>query len=176
MKPQHFIPLAVFFAIVVAFAAAFYLRLDPRETPFAIEGKPVPAFDLPPAVAGGQGLSSADLQGKVAIVNFFASWCAPCREEHPVLMTLAQRTGVPVYGIAWKDKADVLADWLARDGNPFARSGFDASGRVGIDWGVSGVPETYVVDRSGKVIWRYQGALNDAIVDKALIPLLRGLK
>ena len=175
MKPQHLLPLAIFLAIALAFGAAFYLNLDPRETPFALEGRDVPAFDLPAAVEGGEGLGSVDLQGKVAIVNFFASWCAPCRAEHPILKGLQQRTGVPVYGIAWKDKPQDLRAWLAAEGNPFGRTGFDASGRVGIDWGISGVPETFVVDRAGKVVWRYQGALNDAMVDKVLIPLLRGL-
>jgi cytochrome c biogenesis protein CcmG/thiol:disulfide interchange protein DsbE len=176
MKPQHILPLAIFLTIAVAFGAAFYLNLDPTETPFAIEGKPVPAFELPAAVEGGEGLKTADLQGKVAIVNFFASWCAPCRAEHPVLMTLEKRTGVPVVGIAWKDKPAPLRAWLAADGNPFSRTGFDESGRVGIDWGISGVPETFVVDRTGKVVWRYQGALNEAIAEKTLIPFVRSLK
>lgn len=176
MKPQHVLPLAIFLTIAVAFGVAFYLNLDPKATPFAIEGKPVPAFELPPAVEGGEGLSAADLQGKVAIVNFHASWCAPCRAEHPILMQLEKRTGVPVYGIAWKDKPADLRAWLAADGNPFSRAGFDGNGRVGIDWGISGVPETFVVDRSGKVVWRFQGALNEPIVAKSLIPVLQGLK
>lgn len=93
-----------------------------------------------------------------------------------MLKSLEQRTGVPVYGIAWKDKPADLRAWLARDGNPFSRAGFDAGGRVGIDWGISGVPETFVVDRHGKVVWRFQGALNDAIVEKILVPFIRGLK
>ena len=129
-----------------------------------------------PAVEGGEGLSTADLQGKVAIVNFHASWCAPCRAEHPILMQLEKRTGVPVYGIAWKDKPADLRAWLAADGNPFSRAGFDGNGRVGIDWGISGVPETFIVDRSGKVVWRFQGALNEPMVAKSLIPVLQGLK
>ena len=176
MKPQHVLPLAIFLTIAVAFGVAFYLNLDPKATPFAIEGKPVPVFALPPAVEGGEGLSTADLQGKVAIVNFHASWCAPCRAEHPILMQLEKRTGVPVYGIAWKDKPADLRTWLAADGNPFSRAGFDGNGRVGIDWGISGVPETFIVDRSGKVVWRFQGALNEPIVAKSLIPVLQGLK
>lgn len=176
MKPQHALPLAVFLLIAAAFGVAFYMELDPQATPFAIEGKPVPAFDLPPAVEGGEGLSAADLRGKVAIVNFFASWCAPCRVEHPMLMTLEKRTGVPVYGIAWKDRKAAIDGWFAADGNPFSRTGFDGDGRVGIDWGISGVPETFVVDRAGKVVWRYQGDLNEAVVAKGLEPLLRTLK
>lgn len=176
MKPQHFLPLAVFFMIAGLFAVAFWHGSNPSETPFAIEGKPVPDFDLPTAVDGGDGLGSADLMGKVAIINFFASWCAPCKAEHPVLMSLAERTGVPVYGIAWKDKPEAVQAWLAAEGNPFSRTGFDASGRVGIDWGISGVPETFVVDKAGRVIWRYQGELNDAVIDKGLLPVLRGLQ
>jgi cytochrome c biogenesis protein CcmG/thiol:disulfide interchange protein DsbE len=176
MKPQHVLPLAIFLAMAVAFGAAFYLNLDPKATPFAIEGKLAPSFDLPPALDGTPGLSSADLKGQVTIVNFFASWCAPCHEEHPVLMQLAQRTGVAVVGIDYKDKRQAIADWFGRDGNPFSRVGFDQSGRVFIDWGLSGVPETFVVDKSGNVVWRYQGALNDVVIAKGLEPMLESLK
>lgn len=176
MKPQHVLPLGIFLTIAVAFGAAFYLNLDPSETPFAIKDRPVPAFDLPPALDGTPGLSSADLKGQVTIVNFFASWCAPCHEEHPVLMRLAERTGVAVVGIDYKDKRPAVAEWFARDGNPFSRVGFDETGRVFIDWGLSGVPETFVVDKAGHVVWRYQGALNGAVVAKGLEPLLESLK
>ncbi len=176
MKPQHVLPLAIFLGMAVAFGAAFYMNLDPKATPFAIQGKQAPPFDLPPAIDGTPGLSSADLKGHVTIVNFFASWCAPCHEEHPVLMQLAQRTGVPVVGIDYKDKRPAIAEWFRRDGNPFSRVGFDQSGRVFIDWGLSGVPETFVVDKGGNVVWRYQGALNEAIVSKGLEPMLESLK
>jgi cytochrome c biogenesis protein CcmG/thiol:disulfide interchange protein DsbE len=177
MKPQHVLPLAIFLSMAVAFAAAFYLNLDPQQTPFAIKDRPMPAFDLPPALEGGEGLSSDDLRGGgPVILNFFAAWCAPCRAEHPVLMDLERRTGVPLYGIDYKDDREKVAAWLAADGNPFRRIGFDATGRTFIDWGLSGVPETFVIDARGHVVWRYQGALNDTVVEKILIPFLEEMK
>jgi cytochrome c biogenesis protein CcmG/thiol:disulfide interchange protein DsbE len=176
MKPQHILPLAVFLSIAVAFGVAFYTNLDPTETPFALKGRPVPPFELPPALEGVPGLASTDLRGQVSIVNFFAAWCAPCREEHPVLMTLAERAGVPVVGIDYKDKREAVAAWFAADGNPFSRIGFDESGRVFIDWGLGGVPETFVVDADGIVVWRYQGALNEAVVTRSLLPLVESLR
>lgn len=176
MKPQHVLPLAIFVTIVVAFGASFHLNLNPEETPFAIKDRSMPAFDLPPALDGTPGLASKDLQGHVAIVNFFASWCAPCREEHPVLLTLEKRTGVPLYGIAYKDQRPALAKWLGGEGNPFRAIGFDENGRTFIDWGLSGVPETFVVDGRGRVVWRFQGALNEAVLDKGLMPFLKKVK
>jgi cytochrome c biogenesis protein CcmG/thiol:disulfide interchange protein DsbE len=146
---------------------------DPHSLPSMLIGKRLPSFDLP---GGGQfqGLSSAQIEaaGRPVLVNFFASWCIPCVEEASVLMALKAQD-LPVYGIAYKDKLDATADFLARNGDPYARIGLDQPGRVAIDFGVYGVPETYLVDAGGIVRWRWAGALTDDVVRQGLMPLLK---
>ena len=164
-------------------------RFDPRGVPSALVGKPVPAFDLPaqpsPAQAssvqsldGGEarGFSGADLlaAGRPVLVNFFASWCVPCVIEHPQLMALA-REGLPIWGIAYKDKPEAAAAFLARRGNPFTRLARDAAGQVALDWGVYGVPESYLVDSRGVIRWRYAGPLTPEVVEDQVRPLLRAM-
>jgi cytochrome c biogenesis protein CcmG/thiol:disulfide interchange protein DsbE len=168
--------LLVPFAGVVAAGAGFFAMLkretegtfDPRGVPSMLIGKPVPKFALP----GDPGFSAADLTGKPILVNFFASWCVPCVEEAGVLMGL-QRTGVPIYGIAYKDKAAATAAFLNRNGNPYARIARDEPGLVAIDWGVTGVPESYLIDKDGTVRWRWVGPLTAEAVTGSLEPLLR---
>lgn len=173
MKPQHILPVMIFMGLA---GALFYgLFLNPRETPFALKDKPVPVFDLPTVTEGGLGLKTADLEvGEVSVVNFFATWCAPCRAEHPLLMALAEQ-GVTLHGINYKDKKETAQLYLQASGDPFTRTGFDETGRTGIDWGLAGVPETFVIDKNGKVVWRIQGPVNDAIVRNQLMPLLEEL-
>lgn len=142
--------------------------------PVAAIDRPLPAFDLPPLFEGGANLKSADFRGKATVVNFFASWCAPCRAETPALKTLA-RSGVAVYGIAYKDKTDAARNFLAAAGNPYTNVGLDAGGRVAIDFGLTGVPETYVIDGRGRIRLRHAGPLTDDIVRTEIVPLLRGL-
>jgi cytochrome c biogenesis protein CcmG/thiol:disulfide interchange protein DsbE len=146
---------------------------DPHSLPSMLIGKRLPVFDLP---GGGplQGLSSAQIaaSGRPVLVNFFASWCIPCVEEATVLMALKGQ-GVPVYGIAYKDRLDATLDFLGRNGNPYARIGRDEPGRVAIDFGLYGVPETYLVDAQGIVRWRFAGALTDEIVQRTLMPMLK---
>jgi cytochrome c biogenesis protein CcmG/thiol:disulfide interchange protein DsbE len=148
---------------------------DPRGVPSALLGKPPPDFSLPPLEGAERpGLAAADLRapGRPALVNFFASWCAPCIAEHPYLMTL-QRQGVALMGVAYKDKpADALA-FLKRHGNPYRRIGVDQPGRVAIDWGLYGVPETYLIDKSGLIRWRWAGPLTEEVLRKDLEPLLK---
>ena len=149
---------------------------DPRGLPSMLIGKKLPSFDLQGAslLGGGafRGVSSAEIQAahRAVLVNFFASWCIPCAEEVPVLMQLKAR-GVPIYGIAFKDKA--AANFLDQNGNPYVRVGSDEPGRVAIDFGLSGVPETYLVDADGIVRWRWSGALTDGVVRDRLAPLLK---
>jgi cytochrome c biogenesis protein CcmG, thiol:disulfide interchange protein DsbE len=154
---------------------------DPRGVPSMLIGKHVPPFRLPgeaPGEAGGESpgeadiLSDADLAGRPILVNFFASWCVPCIEEAPVLMDL-KRAGVAVYGIAYKDKPAATAAFLARRGNPYARIARDEAGRVAIDWGVTGVPESYLIDREGTVRWRYVGPLPAEVATGELQQQLR---
>ncbi len=163
---------AVFYAMLRGLGTGSY---DPRGVPSALIGRPVPDFSLP-AVAGVDlpGLSAADLRGfnRPVVVNFWASWCVPCIVEHPQLMRLA-RDGVPVIGINYKDRADNARAFLARHGNPFIRLGQDEPGRVAIDWGLYGVPETYVIDRQGIIRWRWAGAVTPEILDRDIATLLR---
>ncbi len=141
-------------------------KFDPRAVPSQLIDKPVPPFRL-------AGFGSADLAaGRPILVNFFASWCAACIEEAPVLMDL-RRSGVPLYGIAYKDKPEGTAAFLARYGNPFARIAADLDGRVAIDWGLYGVPETYLADPRGTVRWRHVGPLTPDTVMAELTPMLR---
>ncbi len=143
--------------------------------PSPLIDQPAPEFALPPLESGQPGFSSADLKGHVSLVNTFASWCAPCRAEHPVLNALAQTKRVPIYGINYKDKADNARAWIAELGNPYARIGAD-DGRVGIDWGVYGVPETFLVDRQGRIRYKHVGPLTQADVEHTILPLVARLE
>lgn len=146
---------------------------DPKGVPSQLIGRPVPDFDLP-AQEPGQGFSSADLRatGRPLLLNFYASWCVPCVIEHPELMALA-RGGLPIWGIAYKDTIAAASGFLTRYGNPFARIARDAPGQVAIDFGVYGVPESYLLDRNGLVQWRYAGPLTPQVVAEQLRPLLQ---
>jgi cytochrome c biogenesis protein CcmG/thiol:disulfide interchange protein DsbE len=150
-------------------------RYDPKGVPSALVGKPPPDFTLPPLEeAGLPGLAAADLHaaGRPVLVNFFASWCVPCVIEHPQLVRLA-KAGVPVYGVAYKDKPADSLGFLRRHGTPYARLGVDQPGRVAIDWGLYGVPETYLVDRGGIIRWRWAGPITEDTVAQELQPLLK---
>ena len=151
---------------------------DPSRLPSALVGKPVPAFTLPPIEGltgeGSQGFETADLaKGEPTIVNVWASWCVPCHEEHPLLLELAKQDGVRLYGINYKDDGAAARRFLGRYGNPFARVGADRSGRVAIDWGVYGVPETYVITGDGKIAYRHVGPLTEDAIKQKLLPLVQ---
>ncbi len=169
-----FMPLLLFLGMVVLFGIG--LTLNPREIPSPLIGKPVPVFDLP-AVKGRQlGLSTAVLQDEVALVNVFASWCTACREEHPLLMSLMTSGTVPIHGLNYKDKPDDAAKWLDELGDPYTRTGADINGRVGIDWGVYGVPETFVIDRHGRIAYKHIGALTPRVLQEKILPLVAELR
>ncbi|MBM3555240.1 MAG: DsbE family thiol:disulfide interchange protein [Alphaproteobacteria bacterium] len=173
-KPGYFLPLAVF--AVVAIALGVGLSLKPREIPSALIDKPVPDFALGPVKGRKDGLAAADFrQGEVAILNVFASWCGPCRVEHPVLVDLAKQTSVPLHGLNYKDKPDAAREFLATLGDPYRKTGADLDGRVGIDWGVYGVPETFIVDKSGRIRMKHIGPLTPADVQKKVLPLIAEL-
>jgi len=163
---------AGFFAMLRGLGTGSY---DPRGVPSALIGRPVPDFTLP-AVAGVDlpTLARADLNGlaRPVIVNFWASWCVPCVIEHPQLMRLA-RDGVPVFGINYKDRPQDARAFLQRHGNPFAKLAGDEPGRVAIEWGVYGVPETYLVDRQGIIRWRWAGPVTQDVLSNDIAPLLR---
>ncbi len=169
------LPLAAFAAIAGWFVVG--LGRDPSTIPSALIDKPVPSFTLPALAGSGvAGLATADLAGKVIFVNMFASWCAPCKVEHPLLMRLAREKRVVVMGISYKDKAADSRRFLDQLGNPYAAIGWDQDGRVAIDWGVYGVPETFVVDRRGRIRHRHVGPLSEEILARTLMPLVARLE
>lgn len=167
-------PLAIF--VVIGIFLAIGLTLNPRLVPSPLIGKPVPQFRLEPVQGRTLGLASEDLRGDVAVVNVFASWCVACREEHPLWMELAQQRVLPIHGLNYKDRPEDAARWLDELGDPFTRTGADRDGRVGIDWGVYGVPETFVVDKQGVIRDKIIGAITRKTVDERLLPLVRRLK
>jgi cytochrome c biogenesis protein CcmG/thiol:disulfide interchange protein DsbE len=171
---RFLIPLAVFVVMVVFLAIG--LTLDPREVPSPFIGKPAPAFNLPQVADAQKTLSPADFKGQVALVNVWASWCVSCREEHPLLLDLSKRNLVPIYGLNYKDRREDALAWLRRYGDPYAASAFDADGRAGIDWGVYGVPETFVIDRGGVVRYKQTGPITPEILENTLLPLIRQLQ
>lgn len=174
-RAVFFVPIAILGLLVVLFAAPLLKGKDPSVIPSAMIGKPVPAFVLPSALQG-RGFSSDDLRGETpAVVNVFASWCVTCRAEQKVLAALAEKTGIPVYGVAYKDKREAVQKWLTENGNPFKATGFDEFGRVSIDWGVYGVPETFVVDKKGIIRYKHVGTLTQEQSDAVITPLLEAL-
>lgn len=148
---------------------------DPHSVPSMLIGKPLPDFSLP-GLPPGQGFSNSDVTaaGQPALVNFFASWCIPCIQEAPTLMQLKQRD-IPIWGIAYKDKTGAATDFLKQNGDPYTRIACDEPGTVAINFGLYGVPETYLVDKSGIVRWRWAGGLSDDVVSQYLAPLMKSL-
>jgi cytochrome c biogenesis protein CcmG/thiol:disulfide interchange protein DsbE len=168
------LPGLLFLGLAGYFAAALLGGRDPQALPSALIDKPAPDFALE-GMQGNPGLSRASLAGHVAVVNFFASWCVPCRIEHPVLMRLAGE-GIALYGINYKDKPEDAATLLRNTGNPYAAIGADRQGRTFIDFGAYGVPETYVIDKTGRIRQRFVGPLTGDIIQRELLPLLRALE
>lgn len=164
------LPAAAFAALLTAFALG--LGHDPHLLPSALIDRPAPNFALPPLYEGADGLARKDLEGRVTLVNFFASWCAPCSEEQPELMTLSHRPGVILDGIAYKDKREDSRRFLDRLGNPYSNIGVDSDGTTAIDFGVYGVPETYVIDGSGRIRYRHVGPLTAEDVKGKILPVI----
>ncbi|QID17920.1 DsbE family thiol:disulfide interchange protein [Nitrogeniibacter mangrovi] len=171
---RAFLPLVMFLLIAVVLGVGLFL--DPREVPSPLIGKPVPEFSLAPVQGRTLGLSTADLKGDVALVNVFASWCVACREEHPLLVDLARRGIVTIHGLNYKDKPEDAAAWLDSLGDPYTRTGADRDGRVAIDWGVYGVPETFVVGPDGRIAYKRIGPMTEAFIEETLIPMVRRLR
>jgi cytochrome c biogenesis protein CcmG, thiol:disulfide interchange protein DsbE len=169
----YLLPIVVFGLM----AAGFYvgLGIDNNVLPSALINEEAPQFTLPPLPGHGQGFSNADLQGHVSLVNTFASWCAPCRVEQPVLNALAQTKRVPIYGIDYKDTADAALGWIANFGDPYTRIGAD-DGKVGIKWGVYGVPETFVTDKTGHIRYKHVGPLSEVDIKNKILPLVARLQ
>lgn len=173
---RHFftiLPVMLFLALAAYFSLALRPDYDPRALPLAMMDQEAPPFSL--AGLNGEGLSRDGLKGGPVMINFFASWCMPCRVEHPLLMRLAEREHVPLYGIDYKDQPRAAIKLLTELGDPYKRIGVDADGRTGLDFGVYGVPETYVLDREGHIRKRFVGPLTVEQMNKELLPLLKSL-
>jgi cytochrome c biogenesis protein CcmG/thiol:disulfide interchange protein DsbE len=171
---RFLVPLGIFIVLVGFLAVG--LRLDPREVPSPLIDKPAPPFTLPELMDPQRTFSQKEMLGKVWLLNVWASWCVSCREEHPVLVEFSKRNIVPVYGLNYKDdRKDALA-WLARLGDPYTMSIMDRDGRIGIDYGVYGVPETYVIDKQGVIRYKQIGPVTPAILDAKIVPLVKKLQ
>jgi len=168
------LPLAIFALLVALLGIG--LTLNPREVPSPLIGKPAPHFELPLLQDPGKTFTERDMLGKVWMLNVWASWCVPCREEHPVLLELARERAVPVLGMNYKDERRNSVAWLKTLGDPYQLSVYDAQGRVGIDYGVYGVPETYLIDKRGVIRYKRVGVLTKEIVKEKLLPLVHELE
>ena len=170
---RFLLPLAAF-AVLVGFLAIGLTR-DPRDVPSPLVGKPAPAFTLSQLHDAGKSFSAADMKGRVWLLNVWASWCVACREEHPVLVEFARTGQVPIIGLDYKDKVADARQWLDKLGNPYTLTAVDADGRVGIDYGVYGVPETYVIDKQGIIRMKHTGPITPESLNKKILPLVAEL-
>ncbi len=168
------VPLFLLLGLAVYFA--FGLTLDTRTVQSVLIDKPLPAFDLPSFGREGERITNGDLKGHVSLLNVFASWCITCRVEHPTLIKLTGEKRVAIYGLAWKDKGDALTEWLQELGNPYARIADDAAGRTAIDLGVTGAPETYVIDKRGRIRFKQVGPIDEAVWREKIEPLVATLE
>ncbi|HVC37481.1 MAG TPA: DsbE family thiol:disulfide interchange protein [Gammaproteobacteria bacterium] len=175
MKALFFLlPVGIVVLLLLLFWKGLYL--NPAQVPSPLIGKPVPDFNLPGVGGTSASLKSADFEGHVSILNVWATWCIPCREEQPELVKLAQQHVVTLYGLNYKDDADSALQWLQTQGNPYERDGYDPKGQVGLNFGVYGVPETFVVDSHGIIRHKYIGPLTASLVNGQLIPLVHELE
>lgn len=159
---------------LLAVPLALGLGRDPKALPSMLADRPLPQFELPPLVNGIKGLSTRELgEGRVVLVNVFASWCGGCRFEHPMLMRLAKDPRFDLFGLDWKDEYQHGQSFLERNGNPYRKIGMDSSGRTGIDLGVTGVPETFVIDRDGRVRYRHPGPMTPEVWNTLIEPVLK---
>jgi cytochrome c biogenesis protein CcmG/thiol:disulfide interchange protein DsbE len=171
---RFILPFIVF--IVLAIFLFVGLNLDPREVPSPLVGKPAPAFVLPQLNTPSKTFSPDDMKGKVWLLNVWASWCVACEAEHPVLMDLASQNIVPIYGMDYKDKRETALKVLERRGNPYVLNSSDTDGRVGIDYGVYGVPETYVIDKQGVIQYKQIGPVTPQNLREKILPLVAELE
>ncbi len=177
MRLIYIAPIVIFTAVALALAVGLTLR--PDIVPSALIDKPVPVFSLPGLgtkdAGATDGFSSADLRGRVSLVNVFASWCIPCRAEHPLLMRLANKERLAIFGLNYKDKPSDARAWIKKLGNPYRRIGVDPKGRVAIDWGVYGVPETFIIGPEGRIRYKHVGPLRPRDVDDVILPIIEKL-
>lgn len=170
---RYLLPLGIFVALVALLAVG--LGLNPREVPSPLVGKPVPEFTLPQLREPAKTLSRTDLTGRPVLLNAWATWCVECRREHPVLVAIARQGNVPVYGLNYKDQRPDALQWLERLGDPYVASGFDGDGRVGIDLGVYGLPETFLIDANGTIVHKHIGPISTEIWERDFVPVIARL-
>ena len=174
LRLRTLIPFLIF--VLISIFLAIGLTMDPRLVPSPLVGKAVPDFNLPPVKGRVAGLAKDDLTGEVSFVNVFASWCTACRQEHPLLMALSRKGAVSSHGLNYKDKPEDAAAWLDELGDPYTRTGADIDGMVGLDWGVYGVPETFVVDSQGIIRYKHIGPITEEIYLETLQPIVANLR
>lgn len=170
---RFLLPLGIFFALLIFLGIG--LRLNPREIPSPFIGKPAPAFQLTQLHDPEKTISEKNMRGQVWLLNVWASWCVSCRQEHPVLMDLAKMNAVPIIGLNYKDSRAEGTGWLRQFGNPYQLSAFDSSGKVGIDYGVYGVPETFLIDKTGVIRLKHTGPVTPEVIRDKLLPLIKEL-
>jgi cytochrome c biogenesis protein CcmG, thiol:disulfide interchange protein DsbE len=174
---RFILPLVVFLALAaVLFIALSDEDRDPRMVPSPLIDKAAPAFSLPQLHEPGKKFSPADMKGRVWLFNLWASWCVSCRDEHPVLLALSQQNIVPIVGLDYKDKNPDAEAWLAKGGNPYMLNVTDAEGRIGIDYGITGVPETFVIDKHGVIRYKEVGLVTPKNLQKTILPLVAKLE
>ncbi len=171
---RFLLPLVAFVVLVIFLGVG--LTLNPRQVPSPLVDKPAPAFRLQQLYDTSKTLSSEENLGKVWMLNVWASWCVACRDEHPVLVELSKLGIVPIYGLNYKDQRDTAMQWLKQFGNPYEMSIVDADGKVGIDYGVYGVPETYVIDKQGIIRYKHIGPVTVESLKNKILPLIKELK
>lgn len=174
VKAKFLVPLGLFVLLLVFLALG--LRLDPREVPSPLIDKPAPLFKLPQLQTPEQSLTPADMRGKVWLLNVWASWCVACRDEHPVLVEFARHKKIPIVGLDYKDKNVDAENWLRRLGNPYSHVIVDADGKVGIDYGVYGVPETFLIDQQGIIRYKQIGPITPQVLNEKIIPKIKALQ
>ena len=172
---KRFLLPLIIFLVMVGFLAVG-LHLDPREVPSPLVGKLAPAFDLPLLDQPEKTFSPKDMLGQVWLLNVWASWCGACREEHPLLVALSKAKLVPLYGMDYKDTRVEAQQWLNEGGNPYVANAMDIDGRVGIDYGVYGVPETYVIDKAGVIAYKLIGPITEQVLRNKIMPLVERLQ
>ncbi len=174
MKFRYLIPIGLFILLVALFGRGLYL--DPREVPSVLIDKPAPQFDLLTLRDPDKHFTTQMFVGRVSLYSVFASWCTACRQEHPLWMEFAREGKFPLYGFNYKDKREDALQWLTELGDPYTEIAYDFSGRSGIDWGVYGVPETFIVDKRGVIRYKQIGPINRKVLDETLRPLLDRLQ
>jgi cytochrome c biogenesis protein CcmG/thiol:disulfide interchange protein DsbE len=173
MKARYLIPLVIFIAMLVFLGVG--LKLDPHEVPSPLIDKPAPMFRLQMLDTPSRVMTPEDMRGQVWLLNVWASWCGGCREEHPVLVELAKSRAVPIYGLDYKDQPGDAQRWLENYGNPYTAVVTDADGRTGIEYGVYGVPETFVIDKAGVIRYKQIGPITPKVLQETILPLVRKL-